>query len=1154
MNQQGAWLLAQPLPGVQLLAEPVGVVLRGTPLVGDNYRALNQLPATSRLGKLLPTLLPQLLELDLAAREDGAIIVAWEDFVALNDHRIDAFDDLVAASPFALEIQTSGSLGLDNFRYDYSFYLGVEPAHPARLGCFLKRGSQLYRLDRQAWALIEAVQAFNALPPEQKRSAQAFVKFAHVKGLGEGVGAQLDQFILREKVIVPAKVGLDLIVDDDGRISFAPQIEGVPDSAMRRAFMAFNDVEGLYSVDDGSGGQVRVVFDTEQREALRRMQRARHLGGADRARVLADPAALFDGVVNAVTIDPALYGPRVKGIGDFPFVAQPFLRRAGLQIFDGPAALGQAVPTAPPQDVAGIECKYVDGSSESVEFASPEELLDLHQRAERAYASGQGTVEFRGKTLPVDHHLIGALRELRDHTEASRSDAPEKQRRFLLIYTNDQELDFTLTLAERALLAQRSLPEVPAALNSTVRLKEHQRDGLAWLQRNYLLKRGGCLLADDMGLGKTLQALAFLAWLIGEAENWPAAAPWSPMLIVCPLILMDEQGPWLGDMRRCFTANGSIFEPSLCLHGATLQKFKRHAGVEVELGEPTLDLEELRRYRLILTNYETLTNYQHSFARMKENWSVVVTDEAQAYKTPNTRISHALKSLAPRFRVALTGTPVETRLLDIWNIFDFLQPGGLLGSAKEFSSAYENAAEDEDNMRSDQRRVGQLKQRLRFGAQDAYILRREKGALGGALPPKREMTIDCELSTIQRHRHLELAAAARAARGEARIGFISHLMRLYQHPALVPRYEPLATADAVALCPKLAAVLDTLREIRRKREKALIFTHHLDMQQILAQVLGDEFNLNVAIVNGQTPRTGGRSSGTATRDQLLRRFRESSGFDVIVLAPEVAGIGLTLTEANHVIHYGRWWNPAREAQATDRVYRIGQTREVLVYHPIARDPSGEFVTFDQKLDALLARRRALASEFLAPIAAEKELQAELVNDVLGEAAIPQTSAEQPLTPEEISRFSTTHVAALAALIKERQGAAVILTPISNEGIDVIAFKDGTLSLAKCWPDAGEIGPDGVEQLLNACAGYRARRLTQNLKEKPLRPTMFIKGRLSTAGRKLAVQRGVQIADLSEISRLAAGLRCTGTEVEAMEFRRLSSMGEICLAMESLPNQ
>ena len=194
---------------------------------------------------------------------------------------------------------------------------------------------------------------------------------------------------------------------------------------------------------------------------------------------------------------------------------------------------------------------------------------------------------------------------------------------------------------------------------------------------------------------------------------------------------------------------------------------------------------------------------------------------------------------------------------------------------------------------------------------------------------------------------------------------------------------------------------------------------------------------------------------------MVQRFRDHSGFNVIVLSPDVAGIGLTLVEANHVIHYGRWWNPAKESQATDRVYRIGQMRDVHVYYPIATDPEGAFETFDEKLDALIQRRRQLAQDFLAPMPEEDALKRELFDDLFavpdGVTAAPPS---QPLSPEDVRRLSPEHFEALVAALEERDGARVLLTPHTGDGgIDVIAVQPQAIRLIQCKHTSGNTPVD-----------------------------------------------------------------------------------------------
>ena len=661
-------------------------------------------------------------------------------------------------------------------------------------------------------------------------------------------------------------------------------------------------------------------------------------------------------------------------------------------------------------------------------------------------------------------------------------------------------------------------------------------------------------MADDMGLGKTLQVLTFLAWLIEQGalspdNTNPEAAPWDPILIVMPVILLQNE-TWLEDMRKFFQGDGAIFMPWLVLHGAELQKMRRSQapGKETAIGDTVLDLERLRQYRVILTNYETITNYQHSFARMATHWSIVVTDEAQEYKTPSTKISHALKSLYPRLlRIACTGTPVETRLLDVWNLFDFLQPGYLLNSAAEFSKQYEAPLNPDDAMNAGTVLV-QLKERLHFGRPEAFLIRRDKTSLRD-LPAKHEQSLHCYLSPEQRRGHLEILGRVHTGgEGNHPLSLLHHLMRLTQHPALVPRYELPEVAEALGQCPKLQTVLDCLRAIKVKHEKALIFTRTLDMQLLLATVIGAEFGLHVDIINGATSRRGDTRSGSQTRRTIVQRFRVSPGFNVLVLSPDVAGIGLTLIEANHVIHYGRWWNPAKESQATDRVYRIGQTRDVHVYYPIATDPEREFTTFDEKLDALIQRRRQLAQDFLTPMPGEDTLERELFTDVCGtfEGALTP-SHSQPLSPEDVRRLSPKHFEALVAALETQHGAHVLLTPYAADGgIDVIAVQSRAIRLVQCKHTHGDtpVEADVIAEIVAAFDGYRARWLATLAPTRSLRPVIVTNGEFTRQAQKAAAERGIELIAARQFWRLLVASPCTLTDVLAMEDRRLASMREL----------
>lgn len=487
--------------------------------------------------------------------------------------------------------------------------------------------------------------------------------------------------------------------------------------------------------------------------------------------------------------------------------------------------------------------------------------------------------------------------------------------------------------------------------------------------------------------------------------------------------------------------------------------------------------------------------------------------------------------------------------MDVWNIFDFLQPGKLLGSAADFRERYEKPLQSAEHDAASAV-LAQLKERLQLNRPSGFVLRREKTLLAG-LPAKHEHRIACNLSPMQREWHLDIVSRARSG-GEGNHPFtlLQRLMRVYEHPCLVPRYEPPVPSEAIEQCPKLAELISCLRKINERGEKAIIFSRSLDTQQLLATVVGAEFNLEVDIINGATPHHGDTGSARRTRRAIVKRFRESLGFDVIVLSPEVAGVGLTLIEANHVFHYGRWWNPAKEAQATDRVYRIGQTRPVEVYYLIGKDPQGKFETFDEKLDSLIRRRRELASGFLRPVPGEDDLGRELLNSVVETPA--DVSGVRNLTKEDVKLLPWERFEALVALLEEKRGAKVVLTPRhGDDKADVLAVAGNHIRLVQCkhsiW--GGSVDADAVAEAVGAMEIYRARYLRGLPKSRTLHTVVITNGRFTRTARRQAQAHDVELRGDGELWRSLEETPCTAAEVEIMEARRLASLHDVQVALE-----
>lgn len=974
LESMDEWIIPQPVSEIEISASNEYVWIGGAGRIAFEPDWKSSSDAT--LGRILPILVTQILELDLAEIQGEDLRLTFKNFTDLSENEITAFADLLERSPFSSKIRMRSFLGAANSAFSVEFYLNGNEVKPEVKGCFCRDGDQIFLLDSQTFDLLTAVDKFNNLSPENKRSPDAFRLFGEIKALAKAAEADTDNFTTGREIVEPVEIGIQVIEEAGDRISLAPTSERLDEEDFAKKFK-LNPAQSQYDVKTKDGQNASVLLTPEVKEAFSRISSAQHLGGVEKAKVLSKPEDLFNGINGTVNLKG--FSERIQGIGDFPFVSKPFVRKGVTGIFDDmdPSNLADKF-------TAGIRFTYPSGDETEISFESLEEIKGLSTQVETAKHEGTGFVEFNGKTIPLDQAFVSSFQELVNRFLPKESSGSAKKEKiggkYLLILTNENEVEFENTHQQKNSDTPLSEPELPHSLLSTTTLKEHQKRGLAWLQRNFELGRSGCLLADDMGLGKTLQLLTFLAWLIerggiiSETER-PETPPWKPILIVAPVILVENE-TWISDMKSFFAEEGSIFWPCLTLRGNSLNLLKRTSGRETQIGEATLDIAELHKHRVVITNYETVVNYQHSFATT--DWSVIVTDEAQEYKTPSTKVSHALKSLSARFRVACTGTPVETKISDVWNIFDFVEPGKL-GSAQDFRSKYEKPLDEENEVAV---AIQALKERLLVDTPSSYLLRRDKNELTD-LPRKHEHYLECQLMPFQREYHLSLLARATVG-GEANHPFtlINGFLRLYQHPWLVPNFQMPDPETAVADCHKLSVLIMKLEAIKRQREKALIFVRTLDMQQILAAVLKHRFGLSVNIVNGSTKLGASLKEQPKTRKAIISRFRESVGFDVLILSPDVAGIGLTLTEANHVFHYGRWWNPAKEAQATDRVFRIGQEKDVHVYQLIAIDyTDATFATFDQKLDNLLRRRQELAKDFLTPLPAEDELSKEFMTEL-----------------------------------------------------------------------------------------------------------------------------------------------------------------------------
>lgn len=459
-------------------------------------------------------------------------------------------------------------------------------------------------------------------------------------------------------------------------------------------------------------------------------------------------------------------------------------------------------------------------------------------------------------------------------------------------------------------------------LNAT--LRPYQADGVRWLWFMTKLGLGACL-ADDMGLGKTIQVIDLLLQLRRRNENEKTTRGTS--LLVVPASLV---GNWKQEFEKFAPSFRVAYAHRSECDAETLQRIAE---------KPE---RELRDFDAVVTTY-TLVRSSEWPAKMP--WRMVVLDEAQAIKNSTSAQTRAVKKLHSQGRVILSGTPVENHLGDLWSLFDFCSPG-LLGSATQFKSFVKQL-----NQRQDGQAYGSLRRLVR-----PYILRRMKNdpKIAPDLPEKTEMRADCGLAKQQavlyQRAVAELAHKIETVEGIARRGLVlSTLMQLKQicnHPA---QYlgEAQFPPNESGKMQRLAQLCEPIAE---RQERVLVFTQFQSLTVPLAEFLASVFGRSGLVLHGGTP--------VGKRKDLVKQFQSEAGPPFFVISLKAGGSGLNLTAASHVIHFDRWWNPAVENQATDRAFRIGQKRNVLVHKFVCRG------TLEERIDQMIRSKQALADEVL----------------------------------------------------------------------------------------------------------------------------------------------------------------------------------------------
>jgi len=931
----------------------------------------------------------QLVEIDDASGEISILPSVLAGFSAGEAEALRAPPPL----PLALDLRSDGMIFDPRFRVEARFVgSGGTAARADVAGALAQYDGRWFRIPQPLFGLYESAQRLRSPIENEPQRLEAIARFK--AAIPADLDIEVSDRYLRDlRILYAASTSLSLRPHDEsfdidpvlfGRAAAEASSEGeVLDETefalltpreqqtfSEGSFVRSAEARPAYSL----GGNTFVYVDPALRPVLSLLRRMQQADPATRKQFALDPRRTIreecsiddDALLNSLFIETEQFSERVTGLDVWRTPVLPWITPR---------------PTSWLPEKLGLRV-----GDQSIEI-DPAKAPDLVADLEKAIAEGRPSVTVDGVELPATQQALESVRALGRVAEAAtaeRARAPDEEpgeppvdlKIFLTVKDNLESV--SLAVSPGAADAVVTAAELPRCLKTE--LKPHQQHGFEWLSELMARRIPGALLADDMGLGKTLQGLVALArrWEWGVSGRFDR----KPSLIVAPTGLLAN---WQAEIERHL--DEGAFGEVQCAFGAHLKPLREGPGSrpDTAIGRSGLDVSSWMQAGLVLTTYETLRDYHLSFARVP--FALVIFDEAQKTKNPASQVTRAVKTLNAELKIAMTGTPVENRLQDVWSITDVVW-AGRLGSSQQFAKDYPETSVE---------RVRKLHQTLtqRDGHIPAFMLRRLKKDQLSGLPAKTVRPVRVTMPPEQAAAYYDLVARAMAVDGPRSPGDMLAILQALRQTSLHPERPERASGDLIAWARKsarLSATLDILDEVKAAGEKALIFLEDIDMQSVVATLITSRYGLRRRpdIINGEM--AGG------ARQKVVERFQgQGPGFDVLILSPKAGGVGLTITAANHVIHLSRWWNPAVEDQATDRVYRIGQDRPVTVHLPLAVHPDAGLTeaSFDIRLDALLSRKRQLSEDLLLPV---EEGQEDL-SGLFGAVLKPKSEPEEPSVGE-----------------------------------------------------------------------------------------------------------------------------------------------------------
>lgn len=962
--------------------------------------------------------------------------------------------------PYVISIKNKGNMATSRFHYVLSFLQRQDMpfVNPEIIGSYIKISPEVdYIFNKDQYDIVSTVQNCNEKVKKLNRlDALMFngENLAKIKSIVANVDTTLSKYLKEQDIVVPDKLSVQVEQNQNGDYVVQPILltEKENEFEVIRNTKSFTDAFSRQNLANSTYlGSDRKIYIMKPRvkEGLQEIKDKEIIKKTEKEKVerlKKQPKELFMSPV--FEFDLSDYGERVVSIGEFVQKSLPYLKSTEGSWLpeEGSAFLDD--PEQPENSLPPLNKDNID---------------EIIGKIKQAQENNQTKILYEGKMYPITPKLMQRAFEIYischpgSKGENKENNSGEKvKHKALNIKDNIEQLEYEARKKVSAVFSEN----IFSGLKADITLYDHQKQGVQWIFECWRKGYHGVLLADDMGLGKTMQAYTFISGLKLSSPNQSMQS----VLVVAPVSLLKN---WEEEFKKFIRPN--LFEDIVELYGGEIHRYTANGYI---------DLTPLTNNQLVLTTYETLRDYQLSIGKIK--WSVMVLDEAQKIKNPTTMVTNAVKAMQYDFGIALTGTPVENTWNDLWSIMDFAAPGRL-GSLKEFNQKYQSKIK---NVQHNKEALNSLGEQLQQDLQPIFMRRLKKDILDG-LPKKRIIKLEEPMPEIQRKAYEDIIIKARNERDTMVKGQMLKVIAQLRDVSLCPYidiYKDTAFIQqgAKAVIQSSARLIETfaaLDAIRERKEKVLLFVTSRKMQRIIQSIIEVKYGIHLLpAING--------AMQSERRQEVVSSFSESTGFNILLLSVEAGGVGFNIIAANNVIHLSRCWNPAKEDQATDRVYRIGQKKDVNVYLPMAYDPNfAKDLSFDEKLDHLLDYKRNLSDSVLYPTGDSSDDGRNMFVDIIDNG--PKDAIKENVSTYGNKYWQIDDLAEIEGIAFERivgrvlrqiNGYNIEITPPSNDkGADIVmkksAEKTGILVQCKQTSTERNMTQAGVIEVYGAIPYY-----------------------------------------------------------------------------------